>query len=404
MTASSPPPDGGPSAPSGVLARLFDAGYQFDFFQALWLLEQWLGAGADGDAFEVTPRRARGRIQLHPRASSVFPAADVHRIAQHPASASPNGQPNTGPTVDVTLTFMGLYGVNAPLPPYFTEPIFRTPEDSEALRGFLDLLNHRIYTLFYRSWKKYRPLRAFEQARHLNNRSEPLHLRAYRSLAGLGVHTLPPVRSGDTTLPPGPDDATPSEDDTAEAESASRTAPRHADASLAHPAHLHWAAFAGRLSGHVRNREGLEALLGQVLDVPVRVVENVGRWTTLRQRPGIGGSAGRRLQLGRGGVVGGRVFDVAGKFRVVLGPLDLTTYQALRPDGPKARLLRAAVALYLHDALDYDVELRLDPSEMTPATLSDRRSRVGSTARLGRPPDTVVSEVVAYDGSRSLDA
>jgi type VI secretion system protein ImpH len=138
--------------------------------------------------------------------------------------------------------------------------------------------------------------------------------------------------------------------------------------------------------------------------VPVRVVENVGRWTALRQRPGIGGSAGRRLQLGRGGVVGGRVFDVAGKFRVVLGPLDLTTYQALRPDGPKARLLRAAVALYLHDALDYDVELRLDPSELTPATLSDRRSRVGSTARLGRPPDTVVSEVVAYDGSRSLDA
>jgi type VI secretion system protein ImpH len=381
--------------PGPVLTQLFASAHRFEFFQAVWLLEQMLGAGAPGshggpgfgadtgDVFEVAPRRANGRIRLLPRASTVFPAADVHRITRRPnASDSPSRLGSaTGETVDVTVTFMGLYGVNAPLPSYFVEQVVRAPDDSEALRGFLDIFNHRIYSLFYRSWKKYRPLLVADRlSRRTAPQSgdspapsspgsarEPLHLRVFRSLAGLGIHRPPAGADDDSAGDPATD-----------------------------PGHLHWAAFAGRLSGHVRNREGLEVILAQTLGVRVRVLENVGRWARIRSRPTMGSRSERPMQVGRGSVVGGRLFDVAGKFRIVLGPLDLATYQSLRPGGEQARLLQSVVALYLTDPLDFDVELQLDPSELAPAALGASHARLGSTARLGRPPDRVVSEVVAY--------
>jgi type VI secretion system protein ImpH len=350
-----------------VLRRLFTEGHRFDFFQAVWLLEQLLDAPDDREVFAVRPRHQDGRIHLAPHASTVFPAADVRDIA-HRSGAS-------GPEVDVIVTFMGLYGINAPLPSYFVEAVTGDPDDSAALRDFLDIFNHRIYTLFYESWKKYRPMLALHRAAHSGRQRpggarDPLHARVFRSLAGLGIHRPPSADSG-------------APEDTASAR-----------AAHTHPGHLHWAAFAGRLSGHVRNREGLEALLAGTLGVPARVVENVGRWATLPHRQTLGRGSARPVQLGGSGVVGARLFDVAGKFRIVLGPLGVADYEAFRPGGRRAALLRAVVDLYLQDALAYDVELRLDTSELAPVALGDDRSRLGSTARLGHAPDTIVSETV----------
>jgi type VI secretion system protein ImpH len=341
-----------PSAPP-VLRALLEDGHRFDFFQAVWLLEQHLDRPGAPDLFRRSPRRrAAPRIRIRPASSSAFPAADVRRVDLQDV-------PGRGPTAEVEVTFMGLYGVNAPLPSYFVERIVRTPEEGAVLRDFLDLLNHRIYTLLYRGWKKFRPLRARAGRGAETDAvpgSSPSHRHRFDRLAGL------------------PDGGP-------------RPEPR---------THRHSLAFAGRLAAHVRNREGLEGLLRAVLDVPVRICENVGRWVPLPSRPTLGRSTRRPVQVGRHGVVGERLFDVAGKFRIVLGPLDLATYRSLRPGGTGARTLQSVVTLYLLDALDYDVDLRLDPSDLAPAALGDDRSRVGSTARLGRPPDRVASEIVAY--------
>lgn len=369
-----------------VLRDLFEHAHQFGFFQTVWLLQQRFGGHHPEEIFEVSPRRADARVRITADASTVFPASDVRRIQ----TIETSGRSDT-PIVDVTATFMGLYGINAPLPSYFVEQVARSDEGS--LQSFLDIFNHRVYSLFYRSWKKYRPLLDLTQTgpgRHTST-----HAHVFRSLAGLGVHQPSAVRHPRISTPsnldprdPASRGATPS--DTAPSDTAST-------AQSAHPSRLHWAAFAGRLSGHVRNREGLEALLGRVLDRPVRVEENVGRWTTINHRPTLGRGSDRPVALGGSSVVGARLYDVAGKFRIVVGPLDLASYRALRPDGAKASPLRSAVGLYLNGSLDYDVKLLLDPSELQPAALGDQRSRVGSTARLGHPPDRLVAEVVAYD-------
>jgi len=379
-----------------VLRDLFEHAHQFGFFQTIWLLQQRFGGHHPEEIFEVSPRRADARVRITADESTVFPASDVRRIQR-----IENSGRSDAPIVDVTATFMGLYGINAPLPSYFVEQVARSDEGS--LQSFLDIFNHRIYSLFYRSWKKYRPLLDLTQTGP--GRQTSTHAHVFRSLAGLGVHQPTAVRrpriSTPSSLDPrDPASRDPASRDTAPSDTApSDTAPSDtaSTAQSAHPSRLHWAAFAGRLSGHVRNREGLEALLSRVLDRPVRVEENVGRWTTINHRPTLGRGSDRPVALGGSSVVGARLYDVAGKFRIVVGPLDLGSYRALRPDGGKASSLRSAVSLYLNGSLDYDVKLLLDPSELQPAALGDKRSRVGSTARLGRPPDRLVSEIVAYD-------
>ncbi|WP_202301013.1 type VI secretion system baseplate subunit TssG [Dryocola clanedunensis] len=62
----------------------------------------------------------------------------------------------------VRTTFMGMYGVDSPLPTAYLDDITQRREGHEALQGFLDIFSHRILTQFYRIWRKYSYPAAFE--------------------------------------------------------------------------------------------------------------------------------------------------------------------------------------------------------------------------------------------------
>ncbi|MDP0995861.1 type VI secretion system baseplate subunit TssG, partial [Klebsiella pneumoniae] len=51
-------------------------------------------------------------------------------------------------------TFMGLYGVDSPLPTAYLDDIALHRDGHEALQGLLDIFSHRIMTQFYRIWRK----------------------------------------------------------------------------------------------------------------------------------------------------------------------------------------------------------------------------------------------------------
>jgi type VI secretion system protein ImpH len=61
----------------------------------------------------------------------------------------------------IRTTFMGMYGVDSPLPTYLDD-ITQRREGHEALQGFLDIFSHRILTQFYRIWRKYSYPATFE--------------------------------------------------------------------------------------------------------------------------------------------------------------------------------------------------------------------------------------------------
>jgi type VI secretion system protein ImpH len=326
---------------AGIAERLFQEGYLFDFFQSVRLLELFLPGGkSTGETSDLKEER----IRFRPHHGLAFPAADIRGIEKL------DGTPESA---RITVTFMGLYGVDSPLPGWFYEAIGNGADYAQPLRDFLDIFNHRLYSLFYRSWAKYR---LFEQYSRPTGR-RALLLRAL-SLSGLGN-------------------------------------PGSIDAIEIRPVHL--AAFAGILSFQVRNAEGLRNVLAELLqDIPVAVLENVSRWVTIPERARLGRNGKRSLVLSVTSSIGRQVNDISGKFRVVLGPLTLGQYVALLPGGDRTRTVNSIVRLYVRDALDYDVQLRLKTSEIPMLRLGDSALKIGLTTWLGRPRTETTSRLVDY--------
>lgn len=323
-----------------VHRRLLSEGYLFDFFQAVRLLENFFPTGRNpGETVDI----AHEQIRFRPHSGLVFPATDVRSVELL------DGEPERA---RITATFMGLYGVDSPLPVYFYDSIATETEESRPLRDFLDIFNHRLYSLFYRSWKKYR------FALHYSKPStkEDLVVRAL-SLAGLGTKKA----VDDATMP------------------ATRLA-----------------AFSGFLSTRARNADGLQHLVAEMLGgVQASVLENIPRWVAIAQRSRMGNTT-ESVTLGSTACLGERVFDMSGKFRVMLGPLTLQQYLLLLPGGTSANLLQFLVRLYVRDYLDYDVQLNLKTDEIPGHKLGDKASKLGLTTWLGRPQTEITSRVVAY--------
>ncbi|HIE1454045.1 type VI secretion system baseplate subunit TssG [Serratia marcescens] len=102
--------------------------------------------------------------------STSHPADDPVRFARHPGMGFPASELKTveydedddsKPPV-IRTTFMGMYGVDSPLPTAYLDDITQRREGHEALQGFLDIFNHRILTQFYRIWRKYSYPATFE--------------------------------------------------------------------------------------------------------------------------------------------------------------------------------------------------------------------------------------------------
>lgn len=102
--------------------------------------------------------------------STSNPGDDAVRFAPHPGMGFPvselkaveyNEDGDSKPPI-VRTTFMGMYGVDSPLPTAYLDDITQRREGHEALQGFLDIFSHRILTQFYRIWRKYSYPATFE--------------------------------------------------------------------------------------------------------------------------------------------------------------------------------------------------------------------------------------------------
>lgn len=336
--------EGGQTSPSatlgllerGVHRRLLEEGHRFQFSQAVRLLEL---AFPEAPAPGKTTNYADAPIQLRPSPDLVFPATDVKRVRR---------RGEQGP-IQVFVTFLGLYGIDAPLPYSFYEHLAQETGETVPHRDFLDIFNHRLYAFFYRAWKKYRP------ELHYRGGGRDRHSRRFVSLAGLGT----PHALDDTSLSP-----------------------------------MRLAAQAGVLGPQARNAAGLETLVEAFFDgVEVEVRENVPRWVTIPSRSGLGAGD---FQLGKQATIGEKIYDRSGKFRLRLGPMGVDQYLALLPGGEDARALQTLVRLYVPDYLDYDVELQIHSEDLPPTQLGESGAELGYTTSIGQPRDPVTSRVVEY--------
>jgi type VI secretion system protein ImpH len=80
-------------------------------------------------------------------------------------------------------------------------------------------------------------------------------------------------------------------------------------------------------------------------------------------------------QLGHNAVVGSRVFEVQGRFRVRLGPLTFDEFKEFLPIGEKYRQLAHFVRLYVGPTFDFEVQPVLKGDEVPWCQLGGKGSR-----------------------------
>ncbi|HEY8505579.1 MAG TPA: type VI secretion system baseplate subunit TssG [Gemmataceae bacterium] len=340
-----------PFPPDSLATRLFREGYRFDFFQAVRVLRD-LRPGRGEPGGDSPPGTEAVRFTVNP--ALAYPPSAVHRVEWVSERDPPR----------MAVNFFGLNGPAGVLPAYFTEQVIalrRAGDNPErdALAAWLDLFSHRMLSLFYRAWAKYRLPVAYERAARDGAGPDPI-TRTLLSLIGLGTGGT----TGRFRAPVGPGGR------------ADRPEERIEDLALVR--------YAGLLANRARPAVGLEQLLTDYFGVPARVEPFRGRWLVLdpENRTRLGSRSGANRELGVSLVVGRRVWDVQGSFRVRLGPFDYPTFLEWLPDRGgagergKARifLLAKLVRFYVRGSLDFDVQLVLRASEVPKLRLSRRRS------------------------------
>ncbi|WP_433735864.1 type VI secretion system baseplate subunit TssG [Pseudomonas putida] len=136
---------------SGLLQILEGRVAEANLYRFCQLLEQAL---PDHPPLGSTTHPADDPVRFRPDPGMGFPAGELRGIE------TDENHPLRPATVRTRL--LGLYGVDSPLPTAFLDDIAQRREGHEALEGFLDIFNHRIFTQFYRIWRKYSYPATFE--------------------------------------------------------------------------------------------------------------------------------------------------------------------------------------------------------------------------------------------------
>jgi len=288
-------------------------------------------AGTARLGYSHTPREDAIRLGQHP--STIFAPSTLYSIDL------------TGPRPRINTFTPGVFGPVGALPLHLSEYIRERLHNhgDSALADFVDLFHHRLISLFYRAW-------ADAQATVQMDRPGLDTFSVYTgALVGMGF-----------------------------------TGSWQRD-SIADSAKLH---VAGHLVRLTRNREGLQQILGHFFNTQALIHEFIPTWVPItgQEQTRLSGMHPQN-QLGKGAMLGGRVWDVQSRFRLRLGPMRLHQFEHCLPPNPGNRQLRDWVRVYIGVELDWDVELLLHASEVPPATLGGGQ-RLGWTTWLGHRPDT----------------
>lgn len=236
------------------------------------------------------------------------------------------------------LNVLGLFGAGSPLPAFYGEQACAEQMGGNATRDFLNLFQHRLQRLLLPIWRKYR-----YQARFRCGAGDAFSEQMF-ALVGLGGHAIRDVARLDCK----------------------RLLP-----------------YLGLLSLRAHSAALVETVLRYYFKHDRLFIEQwVARSVSIvpQQRNQLGlANHGLGLDL----VLGERVADCVGKFRVHIVGLDWQRFHEFLPFGTGYQPLCALVRLTVRDPLNYDLRLVLAEGEIRALHIGERNvCRLGWTSWL----------------------
>lgn len=288
---------------------------------------------------------------------TVSPSQDLFRLYQNPSMSFIYKNIDTislkNNKFQIAVNEIGLLGANSPLPSHLIEFIFQRKHQygDGAWASFVNMLQHRVLTMFYRSWMNAQSVMSLE-----NKRADKFS-RYIASIAGFAV--------------------------------LDKSASNH------YVEHFSKVYFAGYSLQRNRSADNFQSLLAQYFSIPIRVEENIGQWFKLPKKEQTRLGSDKRYTLGDGLIIGRKIYDVQTKFRITIGPLALNEFESFFKKGFNAKRLIEWVRFYVGEEYDWDVQLILAKPEV-PALMLGDYNKLGLTTWLGAIAKDADNVIINY--------
>jgi type VI secretion system protein ImpH len=240
--------------------------------------------------------------------------------------------------LDVRVNFLGLYGPASPLPPAFTERIIEEDQLPDPIEDLFDLFNHRLISLFHIIWRKYRFYLRYEPGG-----GDPISKR-FLALCGFPIEERTHIGQ------------------------ISRVA------LLPH---------VGLMSLYSSSADTAAATIANFFEIPCRIEEFVDRYVDIDPADGSLFGASQST-LGEDIVLGSRIADRLGKFRVCLGPAPYTVLAPYMPNGERHQALSELLSMVNREPLDWDIQFEFAPGTVPLARLGE--AQLGWTGWMASDP------------------
>jgi len=270
-------------------------------------------------------------LEFQANPSLGFPGSDVDRVEFFEERGELRAR--------LRINLISLFGAGSPLPAFYADQALGDSPEGNPTREFLDLFNNRLQRLMLPIWQKYR-----YHARFSSGARDPLSEQLF-ALIGLGGEQI-------------------------------RAA-----------SELNWKRllpYLGLLSLRAHSAALIESVLRYYFKhADLRIEQCLERQVEIiaeqQNRLGLANS-----QLGESLVLGERVRDRGGKFRIHIRQLSWDRFHEFLPVGSGYQPLCALVRFTLRDPLDYDIRVELRRDEIRDLRIgAENPCRLGWTSWLG---------------------
>ncbi len=322
-----------------IKKQLHEEVYRFDFFKAVHLLEMFAGRTTGAG---LSPAYDPVHFKVKPGIG--FPASDIQQIKTNGNGSAPQ----------MMVNFIGLIGPKGVLPDWYNaHALNRNYYKDYSFTDFLDLFHHRLISLFYMAWKKYRLAENYRR-----DGSDPIS-GTLANLAGISKRE------------------------------------KAADPEFFLHAQKRLTFFCGLTARTVPTAAALKTIVGHAVGAPVHIEQFVERLIPIHEqdRTCLGC---KNSTLKKDALCGRNIRDASSFFSIRIGPISWERYLAFAPRSSNLEMTRRLIAYLAGIEYEFDIKLIIRGDDIPALRLGAKMQPpiLGRTVTLRQPQSAFRRDII----------